>query len=255
MNYQHIHDLIISRAKSRQKDNTKYQNHHIIPIHEDPFSTETVPVTLKEHRILHLLRWKFVGSLGNKIAYNLMKGFTSIDVQLEVCSIAGKLGGKVTKDNKLGIFSDEWDRSSETKNRWRTGIINVDMFNGYEHCSMAGKVTKDNKLGIFSDEWDRSSASKKIWDDLSVSERQYRAEKNAEYAAMGGQKSKELGTNFTSWDKEKHKAVCSKGGKTAGKIPMWTDGVINKRSYTCPGEGFRRGMTLHNKRKQGVIDE
>ena len=40
-----------------------------------------------------------------------------------------------------------------------------------------------------------------------------------------------------------------KGGKTTGSKPYWTDGVVNKRSYDCPGEGFRRGQTRHKKNK------
>lgn len=38
------------------------------------------------------------------------------------------------------------------------------------------------------------------------------------------------------------------GGSVVGKMPYWTDGKKNKRSYECPGEGWRRGMT---KKKKG----
>jgi hypothetical protein len=40
---------------------------------------------------------------------------------------------------------------------------------------------------------------------------------------------------------------CREGGKTTGSMPYWTNGKVNKRSYECPGEGFRRGQTRHNK--------
>jgi hypothetical protein len=32
------------------------------------------------------------------------------------------------------------------------------------------------------------------------------------------------------------------GGKVSGKLPWWNNGVVNKRSATCPGEGFSKGM-------------
>jgi hypothetical protein len=38
-----------------------------------------------------------------------------------------------------------------------------------------------------------------------------------------------------------------KGGKTTGSMPYWTNGAVNKRSYDCPGEGFRRGQTRRKK--------
>lgn len=40
MNYQKIHDLIISRAKEREYVKGVHQLHHIIPKHEDESSTE-----------------------------------------------------------------------------------------------------------------------------------------------------------------------------------------------------------------------
>jgi hypothetical protein len=40
---------------------------------------------------------------------------------------------------------------------------------------------------------------------------------------------------------------CRRGGETTGNKPYWTDGKKNKRSYECPGEGWRRGMTKRKK--------
>lgn len=40
---------------------------------------------------------------------------------------------------------------------------------------------------------------------------------------------------------------CRRGGETTGNKPYWTDGNKNKRSYECPGEGWRRGMTKRKK--------
>ena len=38
------------------------------------------------------------------------------------------------------------------------------------------------------------------------------------------------------------------GGSVVGKMPYWTDGKKNKRSYECPGEGWERGMTKKKKK-------
>ena len=73
MNYNKIHDAIIDRARERVSDSSLYHNHHIIPLHEDETSTETVPLTIKEHYVVHHLRWKMVGTPGNLLAYRLIK--------------------------------------------------------------------------------------------------------------------------------------------------------------------------------------
>ena len=73
MNYNKIHDAIIDRARERVRDSSLYQNHHIIPLHEDKNSTDTVPLTIKEHYVVHHLRWKMVGTPGNLLAYRLIK--------------------------------------------------------------------------------------------------------------------------------------------------------------------------------------
>lgn len=66
-------------------------------------------------------------------------------------------------------------------------------------------------------------------------------------AKLGGEKSKELGTNFSSWDKEKQKAVASKGGKKAGPAPWWTNGIKCKKVFECPGDGWVRGRIYRGK--------
>lgn len=53
-------------------DGTLYNNHHIIPRHVDENSTETVPVTLREHAHLHWCRWKLYNDTGDMNAYCLM---------------------------------------------------------------------------------------------------------------------------------------------------------------------------------------
>ena len=40
---------------------------------------------------------------------------------------------------------------------------------------------------------------------------------------------------------------CRQGGKTTGSNPYWTNGEKNRRSYECPGEGWKRGITRKKK--------
>ena len=93
MNYNKIHDAIIDRARERVRDSSLYQNHHIIPLHEDKTSTETVPLTIKEHYVVHHLRWKMVGTPGNLYAYRLIKnGEQDPEAWVEFCREIGKKG-------------------------------------------------------------------------------------------------------------------------------------------------------------------
>lgn len=37
----------------------------------------------------------------------------------------------------------------------------------------------------------------------------------------------------------------AKGGSSTGSMPYWNNGLNNKRSHTCPGEGYVRGKLPH----------
>ena len=75
MNHQHIHDVLIRRAQERSPiEGVYYEKHHIIPKCEGGAEDgETVLLTFKEHKIIHLLRWKITGLYYHLYAFNLMK--------------------------------------------------------------------------------------------------------------------------------------------------------------------------------------
>lgn len=159
MNYQHIHDVLIRRAQERSPiEGIYYEKHHIIPVCEGGAEDgETVLLTFKEHRIIHLLRWKITNNMGNKVAYNLM---TNIDSEIrrkenakyaanlshilfkerdpiaytERQRLAGKSGGQKAVDLKLGFHGLSEEVLTEARNRGRMTLIT-------------------NKLGMFSDEF------------------------------------------------------------------------------------------------------
>ena len=243
MNYMQIHNRIIDRARSRVYDSSLYQNHHITPLHEDPTSTDVVPLTFKEHKLVHLLRYKMGKGDGNRFAYYFMKGA----MHVETASAAGKRGGRTTKDTNVGIFSDTWDRSKETTARWADGRITKEMNLACTVPGFAQYMGRQSYLsgkGIHADDYDRSAASKKIWDELSAADRASRIVVATSFLKIASQKSKELGTNFSTWDKEKQRSCASKGGSIVGKLLCWTDGVSNKKTNDCPGDGWYRGRTL-----------
>ncbi len=121
-----------------------------------------------------------------------------------LCSYAGQIGGKKTKENKSGIFSETYDRSKETKRRWEEGILSKTSFT-YDHCSKNGKSLRENKKGIFDPEYDRSAVNKQLWNLLDEETKKDRIEK------------------------------FKKVGIEAGKIPLWTDGKTHMKSLTRPG--------------------
>ena len=49
---------------------------------------------------------------------------------------------------------------------------------------------------------------------------------------------------------EKTKQVAKAMATELGKKPWWNNGLNNKRSYTCPGEGYVPGKLPHGKHKR-----
>jgi hypothetical protein len=157
MNYQKIHDNIIFRAKNRPISiDVYYENHHILPKCEGGLKTgETVKLTLKEHRLIHLLRYKITGVFGNINAFNWMtqsenakrnnsieaakishKKFKERDPQGYYIrqSNSGVIGGNKAFQNKKGFHSIPEEEMVKIRLKGTKTIV-------------------DNKLGMFSDEY------------------------------------------------------------------------------------------------------
>jgi hypothetical protein len=242
MNYTQIHNVIIDRARLRKYDSSIYQNHHIIPLCEDNTSIEMVPLTVKEHRIIHYLRYKLGFSLGNLKAYYLLKGNSDIDTNLLIASIAGKKGGIKTKQNKSGIYSDDWNRSKETTRRHKCKILIPLLKGNSKLASILGKLSVNSNKGIFSNDYNRRYAAKQLWNSGKMD---HLIPLLQHQASSGGIacKIKQKGIHNI----EKRSEYASLGGKVSGKLPHWTNGIENKKSNTCPGDGWYRGRTLKHK--------
>jgi len=242
MNYELLHDVIIDRARDRTYNNLIHHKHHIIPIHEDSNSIETVPLTFKEHYVIHHLRWKMTNTLGNQLAYKIMKGIGNRDVQQYIQIEGGKLGGRVTKDNNLGIFSDNYDRGAQTRLNWSNGIMdNLDFYN---MGKLGGTSTRKNKSGIFREDLQHL---------------------RSEWATIGALALNESGNRggccSKSWmekNKDQQSINCSKGGKIGGKkvgsMLWWNDGIKNTKSVECPSPNHVRGCLESEKKRKSRIE-
>ena len=166
MNYKQIHDKIIHNAQSRIiNPDTYYENHHIIPKCEgsDP-NGETVKLTIKEHRLIHALRYKFTNVMGNRYAYNAMKSNrlansilaatyshikfknNNYEKYINRQRKAGINGGKSAFLNKKGWFNCDKETAKIRQEKGRKTLI-------------------ENKLGMFSPEFilrHKESLKKKV---------------------------------------------------------------------------------------------
>lgn len=237
MDYQKLHDSIIVRARFRQYNSSLHHNHHIIPLHEDSNSIEVVPLTFKEHYVVHHLRWKFVGTIGNLYAYYLLKFGSPTPI---MASAAGKIGGAKTKETQSGIFSPSWNRGQFTKSLWESGRLSSENF-PTESMTRSGLASASSGRGIYSIDYDRATAGKNIWKNLDDDTKEKRLTSLKNLGIIGSKVSKEMGMNFSSWDEDKHKEACSKGGKSLAGVPWWNNGIVNKHCLESPGDGWVRG--------------
>lgn len=161
----------------------------------------------------------------------------------EICSMAGKIGGKITKENQSGIFSPNWDRSKQSKENWQNGTM--DHINFQENCRKAGRTSVDKQVGIH---------------DPNL------AYKRTEWATIGALALNESGNRggvcSKKW-REENSEKCFEnsarggriGGKITGSMPWWNNGYKNTKSYECPGENWVRGMIKRSKSKSQTLEE
>lgn len=159
MYYSKLHDRIIDHALVRiPKENVKYYKHHIIPKCEGgDIKGDLVQLTLREHRIIHWLRFKITKVVGNLKAYYLMgsdgyvinharlnsrfakmshikfkeRDFTGYYERQRKAAIAA---GKNSYEKQLGFYKLTEQQKTEARDKGRKTIV-------------------DNKLGMFSDDY------------------------------------------------------------------------------------------------------
>lgn len=127
MNYNKIYTSLIERARGRSDRDGVYHKHHIIPIHEDGNSTETVLLTVKEHAIrVEMNRVNSV--LGGKRSKELGTNFSSMSAeeQLKIASLGGAATAKKYTGTKVWNNGVRNCRAFESPGpEWTLGMINV----------------------------------------------------------------------------------------------------------------------------------
>lgn len=167
---------------------------------------------------------------------NIMPGGFGFSTQ-QLNSIGGKIGGKITKDNKLGIFSDTYDRGSQTRFNFSSGIMDHIDFIGIG--KIGGVYVVEHELGIHN--------------PLYKNKRKEWAQIGAKASLMSGPH----GPANKEW-RESHPEYIAKGStinaSRTGNLPWWNNGTINKRSNTQPGEDFVPGQLQSEKKLQAIRD-
>lgn len=195
--------------------------------------SEEVAFELEKSIILEHGRFFEGGELSN-----IMPGGGTCNLSM-LSSIGGKLGGRTTKDNNLGIFSSDYDRSAQSKSNWTNGLM--DHIDFASAGKIGGNLAVETQIGIH----DPKYQDKKIeWAKLG-----------AQANINGGNVS---GIFYKEWidnNKERAKEIRSKsgvnGGKVVGSMLWWNNGIINKRSIDQP-IGFVKGQLMSEKKRQSV---
>lgn len=130
--YEKIYIELCESRKSRKSMygvNSGLHRHHIIPRHSggDNSPENLTFLTQREHKIAHFLLWK-IHKNPNDLRAITMLGFP---LNLEQMRIVGNY----CRDNKIGIFSEKYDR--EDRRKWT-------LLGNYSQVK--------NKIGIHSDE-------------------------------------------------------------------------------------------------------
>ena len=121
MNYQRIHDLIISRGRDRTpEDGVYYEKHHVIPKCEGGSENgEKVSLTVKEHRLIHLLRYKLTGNHQHIGAVTLLSG-DRINHQLAASLVADSKRREFEQTDPEAYSEWTSERSRKAIKTWST---------------------------------------------------------------------------------------------------------------------------------------
>lgn len=241
--WHHLYEFIGSKPKSNSYKH-ELLSYFINDIKEYPIVflyehnlTEDAAYSLEESLIKQYGRVG-VDKYGSLV--NIMPGGDHITNSQISSSIGGKIGGRTTKDNALGIFSPEYDRGAQTRSNWENGLM--DHIDFVANGKIAGAASVKSQRGIH---------------DPTLSH------KRSEWAKIGAAALEASGNRggvcSKKWqDENKEKVVenASKGGCVGGLThkgkKMWNNGVINKKTHECPGEGWVRGMLMSEKKRAQV---
>lgn len=179
---------------------------------------------------------------GGKYVYENKLGFFSDaydeSVKKEWHKNAGKIGGRNTKNNLSGIFSPRYNRGEQSRKTYflGKGLGSIPEEIRLINCRNGGLKTKETKAGIFG----ATKEQRKLW-----------ARENGAKGAKIVTENKLGFLSATGTQKSEWSSVGGKiGGKIVGSMFWWNNGEINKKSFECPGEGWKRGQIESEKKRK-----
>lgn len=168
MNYECIHDYIIQRALIRERPaDVLLESHHIVPRCEGGciFGPQ-VWLTQKEHRIVHKLRHRINGALGNLLAYNLMRfGRQALQQNHTLYSREGGRAHhstfKLRSPTEYRMRQQKAGRAAGTNSRnHRLGFHSLSEEQRKDARDRGRETTVREKRGMFSDDYRRLHAKR-----------------------------------------------------------------------------------------------
>jgi hypothetical protein len=169
-----------------------------------------------------------------------MSGGREVPNFSDLCKVGGKIGGRVTKDKGVGIFSPTYDRSAQTKLNHRLGLYPP---MSKERGEWLGRNSVEKQLGIFAPE---NQQHRSEWASKAA---------KAQLAKNGvvGCMTKEYREANPELVKKSATAGGKKGAAVIKNWKFYNNGTINTRAAECPGEGWVRGMILSEKKKANLF--
>lgn len=210
--YKEIYKKLCESNKNRKSNyshGSGLHKHHIIPTHFGGKNIEAnvTYLTVREHKIAHFLLWKINGQINDLRSMHMLGA--------DLSSLYRRKIGIWCKENKIGIHSEEYKNSGKPQK--------IGHFSGIKSYK--------NKTGFHNPDF--ANEYRKL------------------AAPFGGKASYVQHKGIHTLDKEKRREWSSKGGHVAGVASKgkknWTNGVVNKKCFECPGEDFRIGYTIFHK--------
>jgi len=143
-----------------------YENHRVIPGHEDGeyLESNVVKCSFDNHKLAHYYRWLARGTEKDRYAWRKMCNWRDEDARREMAVYAGTLGGRkaaeVHKENGTNFYDSDWQREqslkrpSEEKREW---MLELNQMLTKDQRSRAGQIggvscttkQRENKTGLF----------------------------------------------------------------------------------------------------------
>lgn len=185
---------------------------------------------------------KLIKKRKSKIITTLLFTSDDKDVFNDACLFYSKLLDVVNNKDFANLIIESGFKQDLNK---KYTIKSIDKDTKIDICRKGGMTTKNKKVGIFAEE---HQAQRKTWAKNAAEALNKTENRSGIYCKKWRENNSEI-----------TKKICSKGGKIGGKITgkmlWWNNGIINKKSFVCPGEEWNRGMIMSEKKKAQIYSK